>query len=349
MAKIISLFNHKGGVSKTTTTFHLGWMLAELGKKVILVDSDPQCNLSGLILGYKGEDEFDNYYSEDTANNFKAGLRPAFEAIPERIHPVTCIEVEDRPNLFVLPGHIGITEYEVALGIAQELSGSIQTLQNLPGSINYLVNATAEKYEADIVLFDMNPSLSAFNQNILMISDYFIVPNSPDYFSVMALESLKRILPRWKNWADRASINPILQAATYPFPAKSPKYLGNIIQNYRVRSGGPTIGFRKWINRINVLTRTSFAPELRKVGLTLSDKRYDLVKLRRASYCLELIPNFNTLIAKSQSFRTPVFALTEEQLESVGIVLEQDTQKRDEFYALFHDLAKKILTLINES
>ena len=53
MAIKIVLFNHKGGVSKTTTTFHLGWMLASKGHRVILVDADPQCNLSGLILGLK--------------------------------------------------------------------------------------------------------------------------------------------------------------------------------------------------------------------------------------------------------------------------------------------------------
>jgi cellulose biosynthesis protein BcsQ len=42
MAKKIALFNHKGGVSKTTTTFHLGWMLAAKGKKVLMVDTDPR-------------------------------------------------------------------------------------------------------------------------------------------------------------------------------------------------------------------------------------------------------------------------------------------------------------------
>jgi len=50
--KIISLFNHKGGVSKTTTTFNMGWMLANLGYKVLIVDADPQCNLTALALGY---------------------------------------------------------------------------------------------------------------------------------------------------------------------------------------------------------------------------------------------------------------------------------------------------------
>ena len=54
MAKQISLFNHKGGVSKTTTAFNLGWMLASKGKRVLLVDCDPQCNLTGMFLGFKG-------------------------------------------------------------------------------------------------------------------------------------------------------------------------------------------------------------------------------------------------------------------------------------------------------
>jgi len=52
MAKKIALFNHKGGVSKTTTAFNLGWALAANGRRVVLVDADPQCNLTGLILGY---------------------------------------------------------------------------------------------------------------------------------------------------------------------------------------------------------------------------------------------------------------------------------------------------------
>ena len=51
MAIQVALFNHKGGVSKTTTSFNLGWMLAEQGHRVVMVDADPQCNLSGLVMG----------------------------------------------------------------------------------------------------------------------------------------------------------------------------------------------------------------------------------------------------------------------------------------------------------
>jgi cellulose biosynthesis protein BcsQ len=61
------LFNHKGGVSKTTTSYNLGWMLASKGYRVLLVDADPQCNLSGLVLG----DVFESYYFDDVTKNQK--------------------------------------------------------------------------------------------------------------------------------------------------------------------------------------------------------------------------------------------------------------------------------------
>ena len=66
MAKIIALFNNKGGVSKTTTTFHLGWKLAELGYKTLMIDTDPQCNLTGLCLNADKENKLTQFYE---ANN----------------------------------------------------------------------------------------------------------------------------------------------------------------------------------------------------------------------------------------------------------------------------------------
>ena len=56
--KKIAIFNHKGGVSKTTSTFNIGWKLAELGHRTLLVDCDPQCNLTGLVLEYSQQDDY---------------------------------------------------------------------------------------------------------------------------------------------------------------------------------------------------------------------------------------------------------------------------------------------------
>ena len=345
MAKRIGMFNHKGGVSKTTTTFHLGWMLASQGHRVILVDADPQCNLSGLILGFKGENEFEQYYEAEGAGNIRAGLAPAFESQPRAIAPMECVPVEGCEGLFLLPGHIRLSEYEVTLGIAQELSGTIQTLQNLPGSITYLLDITAEKYGADYVLVDMNPSLSSINQNILMTSDFFIVPSSPDYFSVMAIESVSTVLPRWHAWAERAKQNPTLKGAAYPYPEKTPKFLGTVIQKYRPRKGAPTVGFQKWIDTINDRVEKRLVPTLAPLGMLLPPERYQQIEGLLPGYCLSQIADFNTLITRSQEYKTPVFALTQEQLGHVGSVLEIDQGKMVEFQHAFSALADQVTTL----
>lgn len=68
MVKIISFFNHKGGVSKTTTTFNIGCKLAQT-KRVLLVDGDPQANLTGLMCG------FNNWEPDDDELNIESFIQ----------------------------------------------------------------------------------------------------------------------------------------------------------------------------------------------------------------------------------------------------------------------------------
>lgn len=347
MAKRIALFNHKGGVSKTTTTFNLGWMLASKGKRVILVDTDPQANLTGLVLGYDGfnddEKELSLFYKEIGGQNLKDGLAPAFESRPTPMKAVECYKVPRQDDLFLLPCHIGLSEYEVTLGIAQELSGSIQTLQNLPGAISNLLDSTATKYEADYILIDMNPSLSSFNQNLLMTSDYFIVPTNPDSFSVMAIDSLSNVLPNWRGWAQRANTLPILKDAAYPFPEVTPMFLGTVIQNYRPRDGLPAKNFRLWIDKINERVRTQLIPALEGIGMAFAAEEY--LEAGVEEYCLAQIPDFNSLIAKSQATQTPVFALTDEQINQTGAVQKTTLTAREGLRERFSCFADKVISM----
>ena len=243
-----------------------------------------------------------------------AGLAPAFESQPSPIQAVECFPVENRDGLFLLPGHIGLSEYEVTLGIAQELSGSIQTLQNLPGSISHLLAKTADKFEADYILIDMNPSLSSFNQNLLMTSDYFIVPTTPDYYSVMAIDSLTKVIPSWYDWSRKAQELPVLQNAVYPFPKTVPRFIGTIIQNFRPRYGKPASSFQQWIDEINTKVTDRLFPALNGIGMTLPSDEYATTGMD--SYCLATIADFNSLIAKSQRTQTPIYALTDETVRT---------------------------------
>lgn len=342
MAKQIALFNHKGGVSKTTTTFNLGWQLASAEKRVILVDADPQSNLTGLILE-SGPSELEDFYSAKPDRNLKSGLAPAFESQPRPIKGIECFPVKGRKGLFLLPGHIGLSEYEVTLGIAQELSGSIQTLQNLPGSISHLLKKTAERVNADYLMIDMNPSLSSFNQNLLMTSDYFIVPTTPDYYSVMAIDSLTKVIPSWYKWSEKAQNLPVLQNAIYPFPKVTPRFIGTIIQNYRPRGGKPTRNFKEFIDQINRKVREQLFPALCKIEMTLPTEKY--ARTRIDNYCVASISDFNSLIAVSQKNQTPVFALTDEQIGQSGTVLDATKNSRDSFEKTFSDLADKVIQL----
>ena len=347
MAIVISLFNHKGGVSKTTTTFNLGWMLARKDKRVLLVDCDPQCNLTGMILGLENAESADVILGlrDGKPLNIKEGLLPAFESRPSLIQPVACVAVPRNENLFLLPGHIGLAEYEVTLGIAQELSGSLVTLRNLPGSLRYLIDQTAKAYNIDIVMIDMSPSLGAVNQNLLSTSDYFIIPMHPDYFSMMAINSLASVFPKWKSWADAARNIPALIDAEYSFPKTEPRFLGYVVQKYRPRGGAPSKAFQKWIDQLEEGVRRVLIPALEGCGMMMAEAKYQAAGFDPHEPLLQM-PDFNSLIASSQRHQVPIFELSPQQIEQVGRILVNTQESQQKFRELFNSAAQRVISLI---
>lgn len=313
--KKIAIFNHKGGVAKTTTSFNLGYALAEAGKRVLLIDTDSQCNLTLYSMGY---DKYEKYCEEGNPNNIYACLLPAYKSQPRLIDVPKCYPVTK--NLFLLPGNLDFTENEVQLGIAMQLSGTLGTMQNLPGALNYLTEKTAKAYKVDYVLFDMNPSLSAINQNVLISSDYFIVPTSPDFFSVMAIRSLARVLPSWERWAKEA--RNAFSEGPYPLPHSTPRFLGYTINDFNLSHGAPQKSFQTFMDKISQEITTHLVPALRKEDMLSPDHVYQSAydnmrkKLNRTHgaysdvYCLAQISNFNKLIAISNEKSIPVFDIT---------------------------------------
>ncbi len=345
MVKQICLFNHKGGVSKTTTAFNLGAKLAEKGKRVMLADFDPQCNLTGMVVGAKSEEDLEAVYDGDGVRDLRDALLPAFESKPSPLEPINCVQVDSVDNLYLAPGHIGISEYEVTLGIAQELSGSLITLKNLPGAVRHALQITAEKIEADLILIDMSPSLGPLNQNLLMTSEFFVVPMSPDFFSLMAIDSLGRVLPRWEKWREQAANNPILGQADYAFPDVRPKFVGTVIQKFRPRSAGaPARAFQDWIDKINKRVSTNLAPMLNQIQLMLEPGIYKQAGIDQ-NFNLVQMGDFNSLIAKSQDCQTPIFALSDEQLALGGELLKNTKASMKHFNQCFESLADRVIQI----
>lgn len=348
MAKLISLFNHKGGVSKTTTAFNLGWMLARQGRRVLMIDCDPQCNLTGMVLGLEDVETADSIQGTRNGRplNIREGLAPAFESRPALIQAVECVQVPRNDRLFLMPGHIGLAEYEVTLGIAQELSGSLVTLRNLPGSVRFLIDTTAAEYRIDIVLIDMSPSLGAVNQNLLTTSDLFLVPMHPDYFSSMAVKSLTTVLPKWKAWAEAASKMDLLKQAEYPFPNAAPKFLGYVVQKYRPRAGVPSRAFQRWIDQLEIAVKDIFIPALERCGMMLDAAVYQAAGYDPHEPILQM-PDFNSLIARSQEHQVPIFELTPDQLQQVGRVLDITQGSQEHFRSLFATASERTIRVID--
>lgn len=333
--KIISFFNHKGGVSKTTSVYHLGWMLTKKGKKVLLVDTDSQCNLTLTVIG---QDNYEEFVNNQPQNNIKSGLSAAFESKPELIKPIDCVQVKNNENLFLLPGSFEITEYEVQLGVSFQLTHSFTTLKNLPGAFYYLIKRTAEEKGVDIVLIDLNPSLSAINQDLIISSDYFILPTSPDYFSEMAIRSIARVLPNWEKWAKNA--RDLFQDATYPLPMNTPKFLGYTVNDFTIRNQKPANAFQDVIDKIDATVRDVLIPNLAKVNMLLPDDAY-------SNYRLAEIPNFQTLQAHFQANGVPVFELTDTMLGLSGGALRDQKGRGEKFGTKYSDFSMEVLRLMD--
>jgi chromosome partitioning protein len=167
-ARVISMCNQKGGVGKTTTTINLGAALAEYGRKVLLVDFDPQGSLS-VGLGM-------NPHEMDlTIYNL---LMQRDVSIDEVIVPT------DIPGMDLLPSNIDLSAAEVQLvhEVARE-----QTLQRI---LQPVIG------EYDVILIDCQPSLGLLTVNALTASDGVIVPLECEYFALRGVALLKTTIDK---------------------------------------------------------------------------------------------------------------------------------------------------------
>ncbi len=170
-AKIIALANQKGGVGKSTTAINLSSALAMAGKKVLLVDSDPQGNASSG-LGVTSRDQEHHLY------HCLIGEVPAGQAV---------CEVADHDNLNIIPTHIDLIGVEVELISA-------------PKRENFLAKALKSlKKNYDYIFIDCPPSLGLLTINALTAADSVIIPMQCEYFALEGLSQLVRTIRLVKN------------------------------------------------------------------------------------------------------------------------------------------------------
>ena len=174
--KILALANQKGGVGKTTTTINLGAALAELGKKILLIDLDPQGNAStGLGVGYDKRET------------------TTYELIAGDASPADAILPTDVQNLWIVPATTDLSSADIELISNEKRSFLLR---------DALSQTAMDPFGFDFILIDCPPSLNILTVNAMVAADNVIVPLQSEFF---ALEGLSQLMLTVREIRDTAN------------------------------------------------------------------------------------------------------------------------------------------------
>jgi len=251
MAKIITLYNNKGGVSKTTTTFNLAVYLAQTGKRVLIADCDPQCNMTEMF--FAARTDLDDPDSDLPGTSIYKALLPRFQGQQASINQdsVNITEHNIYRSLFLFRGDIEFSMAETYLSTSwnQAVTENIHEKNTYVVFYN-LLQSIAKARGFDFVICDVGPSTGAITRSVILSSDEIIIPLVPDRFCYQAIKLLGTVI---SDWVKRHHV--ISQMLTpfgiNPFPGK-PKLAGTVLQNFKVHAGAKVKeSYIKWQTKIS--------------------------------------------------------------------------------------------------
>lgn len=263
-ARRLSIFNHKGGVGKTTLTVNLAFAVAELGLKVLLVDSDPQCNLTSYLVEETVVDDLLDNSDSSEGRTLWSALKPISEGSGD-VKLIPPIEVSK--NLFLLPGDIRLAEFEGELApfwdgcFKRKLKGFRGTT-----ALSALVNSIAKEKAVDLIIYDSGPNIGPLNRVILLDCDYFIIPAACDFFSLRAIRTLGRALSGWI--LDWRTIQELAPDNVYLLTG-IPKLIGFVPQRFRVYASRPSSQFATLLPRIEKTVKEDVITVLSRIDPSL--------------------------------------------------------------------------------
>lgn len=256
--KVVSIINYKGGVGKTTLTANIGAQLAWTGKKVLLIDLDPQASLT---FSFMKPDDWKNNFSKDKT------IKTWFDSFSDLnfrelylkslvVHPEVITEAlqSGKGCLDLICSHLGLLN--VDLELASELGGASlkQAKRNFFKVHKRLADGIDNdlRNEYDVLLIDCPPNFNIVTKTAIVSSDYIFIPAKPDYLSTLGIDYLIRSLKslvgdfnEYKEQDDDGTIRSI-----------NPEILGVVFTMVQYYAKSPIKGIRQYMSAVGRITNT---------------------------------------------------------------------------------------------
>ncbi|MFA1540468.1 ParA family protein [Actinomadura monticuli] len=309
--KSVALFNNKGGVGKTTLTYHLAHMFQRLGHRVLAVDLDPQANLTSAFLD---EDDLAILWTESESpawagaepqltlgpfarritretGTVAASVRPIMEGLGdvEFFSPTQIVD-----GLWLTPGDLELSAFEDRLSEAWPrcFMGALDAIRTTTAFYR-IVSDAARRVDADIVLIDVGPNLGAINRAALLAADTVLMPLAADLFSLRGLRNLGPALRDWRATWQGTVLPKIPQDISAPSGEMRP--LGYVIMQPTMRLDRPVKAYQRWLARIPYVFADAVLADLGEAD----NKAYEIATLR----------NYRSLMPLAHDARKPMFDL----------------------------------------
>jgi len=307
MTPVLTFFNNKGGVGKTSLVYHLAWMYADMGECVVVADLDPQANLTAAFLP---EEDIEQIWDEAAVGTTIFSCVKPLAGVGDIAEPVL---KSISPRLYFLPGDVALSGFEDALSSEWPDSMGEKNLyrpMRMLSAFWQVMQMAADQVMANMILVDIGPHLGAINRSALIATDYVVTPLGADLFSLQGLKNLGPTLREWSRlWKKRReNWNECKEAKEYPdfgLPEGKMQPIGYICQQVGVRLDRPVKAYEKWANRIPSI----YCKEV----LGHDEKRKNLLIPSTPAvdpYCLGTIKHYRSLIPLGQEHHKPIFKLT---------------------------------------
>lgn len=323
---VLTFFNNKGGVGKTSLVYHLSWMFSETGRNVVAMDLDAQANLTAA---YLDEDELESLWEEPST---PTTIYRAIEPLTRVGDIQSPLPVKITPQLHLVPGDVALASFEDTLSESWPASMGDNNLYRpfrILTAFWQVAQLAADQVGADLILMDVGPNLGAINRSALIASDYVAIPLGADLFSLQGLKNLGPTLRAWRSlWGKRLEN---WKSPDFSLPRGRMFPLGYIVQQHSVRLSRPVKAYDKWVNRMPEVYHRSVLQNSTSAVTPAQDEQ-----------CLATLKHYRSLIPMGQEARKPIFHLT-----TADGAIGSHAQAVQEAYKDFKSLAETLLQRMN--